>query len=488
MNDERNIPKTQENKDEILKKAKALLQEFRESLYNFFPYRADALMDLIDAVASNTTARSVVELSLSPFFRREYSSLFAAIENFFVPSKPEKEVEEKRLQEQEILHLIAPYLATSEQRKYHLFCTDVTYLPRQFSKTLEDRTFVHCPNTIKGNTPVTIGHDYSVLSYLPEKTSPNSPPWVVPLIVRRVQSIEKATQVSTEQIEAVATDDTLPFKDKLSVLVEDSAYSSVVHLGSVATLPKLVSEIRFPKNRVVYHKYELPEGEKPSSGHPTWYGKRFALKEPDTWDTPDERASTTFTTKKGKVYTVELEGWHDMLRKGKHDMPMHKYPFTLFRAEVLDEDGNRVFKHDMWIIVIGKRRRELSLIDIWEIYAQRYDTEHFFRYGKQRLLMASFQTPVVEHEENWWKIVQLAYTQLWLARSLAIAMPRPWERHATPPEQGNVSPSTVQKNFERIIQELGTPAKAPKRKNNSKGRAKGTKPPPRKRHPVIKKS
>ena len=60
MNDETNIPENQENKDKALKKAKALLQEFRENLYNFFPYRADALMDLIDAAASNTTARSVV--------------------------------------------------------------------------------------------------------------------------------------------------------------------------------------------------------------------------------------------------------------------------------------------------------------------------------------------------------------------------------------------------------------------------------------------
>jgi len=186
MKNDRNIPKKQEIEDETIKKAKSILLEFRENLYSFFPHRADALMDLIDALASNTTAHSIVELSLSQFFRREYSSIFDAIENFFVPSKPEKETQEKRLKEQEILRLIAPYLPASEQRKYHLFGTDVTYLPRQFSKTLEDRSFVHCPNTIKGNTPVTIGHDYSVLSYLPEKTSPNSPPWVVPLIVRRV--------------------------------------------------------------------------------------------------------------------------------------------------------------------------------------------------------------------------------------------------------------------------------------------------------------
>ena len=90
MNNDTRVPKKQEIEDETIKEAKALLLEFRENLYSFFPHRADALMDLIDAAASNTTARSVVGLSLSPFFRREYSSIFDVIKNFFVPSKPEK--------------------------------------------------------------------------------------------------------------------------------------------------------------------------------------------------------------------------------------------------------------------------------------------------------------------------------------------------------------------------------------------------------------
>ena len=35
-------------------------------MYQSLPRRADALMDLIDALSANTTARTVIELSLSP--------------------------------------------------------------------------------------------------------------------------------------------------------------------------------------------------------------------------------------------------------------------------------------------------------------------------------------------------------------------------------------------------------------------------------------
>ena len=40
------------------------------------------------------------------------------------------------------------------------------------------------------------------------------------------------------------------------------------------------------------------------------------------------------------------------------------------------------------------------------------------RFGKQRLLMTQFQTPDVEHEENWIQFVLLAYVQLWATISV----------------------------------------------------------------------
>ncbi len=174
--------------------------------------------------------------------------------------------------------------------------------------------------------------------------------------------------------------------------------------------------------------------------------------------------------------------------RGKRDYPMHDHPFTLVRIRMLDPDGRPVFRRTMWLVVIGDRRHQLSLLDVHQAYTQRYDLEHFFRFGKQRLLMASYQTPDVEHEENWCHLVQLAYVQLWLARCLANTLPRPWERYLPKPNSGEASPSRAQRDFGRIIQQIGTPVTAPKPRGKSPGRIKGTKLVPRERFPVVKKT
>jgi len=51
------------------------LSQFRFDLYNALPKRADAALDLLDALASTPSAKSVVELSLSPHFRRKFPSV-----------------------------------------------------------------------------------------------------------------------------------------------------------------------------------------------------------------------------------------------------------------------------------------------------------------------------------------------------------------------------------------------------------------------------
>lgn len=169
------------------------LEQFRSDLYETLPYRRDTLLDLLDALASNTTARSAVELSLSPFFRREYSSITDGVDNFFQATEQEQEEGERRAWEQKLVRVIGPYLSPPQHRKYWLFGVDVTPLPRPYADKLADRTYVYQPNTLPGNKPVNIGHQSSVLAWLPEKEQ-GQPAWVVPLIVRRVTSQEKKTR------------------------------------------------------------------------------------------------------------------------------------------------------------------------------------------------------------------------------------------------------------------------------------------------------
>ena len=56
---------------------------FRQDLYDCFDARQDTVMDLLDALASDNSARSTVELSLNPLFRRDYSALYKAIAEAF---------------------------------------------------------------------------------------------------------------------------------------------------------------------------------------------------------------------------------------------------------------------------------------------------------------------------------------------------------------------------------------------------------------------
>ena len=129
---------------------------------------------------------------------------------------------------------------------------------------------------------------------------------------------------------------------------------------------------------------------------------------------------------------------------------------------------------------------------MYESYRQRYDIEHFFRFGKQKLLMASFQTPDVNHEEKWWKIVQLAYTQLYLSREICQLIPNPWERYLPkfkqPVDEGMaaiVSPSLAQRYFPKILEQIGTPAKDVRKVKPGTGREEGDMQEKRTVNPII---
>lgn len=440
-------------------------------------------MELVDAICSNSHAHSVVEYSLTPCFRRSYSTIFKAIN-------------EMEWDDLAIAHLLAPYLPRPQKRPFWLLGTDVTPQPRQFAHTLADRGMVYQPNTIKGNKPVTIGHQYSSTVLLPEAEKGVSPSWVIPMATCRVCTDEDKELVGSGQIGALLKDPNLPFGKSLCVDVGDTSYSKPACLHANRHHRKLVTIARARGTRVFYQQFVTDKAshnphEANPVGHPTWYGQRFALQEPETWHHPDAQATVTETSRRGKTYRVEIKAWRNMLMPGKHKpqrLPMHRYPFTLVQVIRYDEEGNLACKRPMWLITIGEHRHELSILDIYKAYGQRYDIEHFFRFGKQNLLLASFQTPEDVREEKWWQLAHLAYAQLWMARHVAESLPKPWERNLPEMKKGLLSPSLVQRDFGRIIRQIGTPAKPPKLRGISSGRRKGTKLPARVRQKVLVKS
>jgi hypothetical protein len=461
----------------------APIKQFRQELYNSVGVRADATLDLMDALSTNTTARSVVELSLSPLFRRAYSSLHDAVDSLFQASSPRWAWPQRRELEQADMQLIGRYLPRPVQRSFWLIGQDATPYPRLHAPTLTDRGFVYQPTVVKRNAPVTIGHQYAVLAVLPEKAA-GTPPWVVPLSLQRIPTARTEIGVGAEMLNGLMQDPALPFHAELTVDVVDAKYGVAPFLGQVAHHPNLVVITRSRGNRVFYRPAPGPAG----CGHPTWYGERFALREPDTWGPPQRSTQFTRSGQRGQVYTVVVEAWDNLRMRGQRDLPMHTHPFSLARVRLLDAHGRSVFARDLWLIVLGHQRGVLSLLEIAQAYQQRYDLEHFFRFGKQRLLLDRYQTPCTEHEENWVRVVKLTYVQLWLISPLVNSLPRPWEIYSLKPTSAQSAPALTLRGAERIIRQIGTPAAPPKRRGKSPGRRRGATLPRRKRLPVVKKT
>jgi DDE superfamily endonuclease len=457
------------------------VKQFREKIYRFFPLRRDAAMELVDSLASNTQAKSVVELSLNPLHRRNYCSITRCIDEFYAGLSQEN----KQQQNKQLTQILSDCCSPLQKRPYHLFAVDCTSNPRIFSNTLSDRGIVHAPNPIYNNLPITIGHQYSMAVYLPEKLSEDTPPWVVPLSCERVSTEQKGTVVGMEQISHCISH--AVFKGTLCVSVGDCAYSDSSSISQANKNPEQVHVSRAKNNRVFYNA--LPDKKRKSRGRPKRYGKKFRLNA-KRLSIADESTELKITSTKGKEFIVTIECWNNMRMRGKKGCDTSKTPLRLLRIRVHDATGELLFKRPMWLIVSGKRQNELSLIDVYHIYHHRFDIEHFFKFGKNRLLMNKTQTPEVDHEEAWWQFTMMAYAQLYVCRALADYMPTPWEKYleefkSTDREK---SPTQVQKSFYRIIRGIGTPAQAPKPRNKSIGRVKGTIQIKRQRHPVIIKS
>src|SRR3990172_4465249 len=241
------------------------LKQLRQQVYQNFNHRADTLMELLDALSSNTTAQTVVELSLSPFFRREYTSLFTALEEW----QPEKA-------DKNLAQLAAPYLPPPVQFPFWLLGLDVTPQPRRHARTLEDRGFVYQPNLITSNKPVTIGHAYSSVVLLPEEERAHTPPWVVPLSVQRVTSSADKELVGALQIQVLLDDQELPFHDQLCAEVVDSAYSKPAYLAANRQKSNLVTIARARNNRTFYRQ-PVAAPDDAGAGHPTWHGEPFKI-------------------------------------------------------------------------------------------------------------------------------------------------------------------------------------------------------------------
>ncbi len=121
------------------------LQRFRQKAYEYLGGTRDALFELMDAVMLTRKPSSLVELSVSPVFRRGWHSIYAGLRN-------------SRLQRGRLKKL---YLEQVETQKRPLLAGDHTAWPRPHARTLAERTVEHQATGFGNGKPVTIGQGYS---------------------------------------------------------------------------------------------------------------------------------------------------------------------------------------------------------------------------------------------------------------------------------------------------------------------------------------
>src|SRR5947208_16149469 len=121
------------------------LKHIRQQVYASFERGADALFNLADALLCESQAQSLPELSLSPFFERQWPSVYEALED-------------GRINVEQVRALwVSVLLAEHAENELIWIAVDGSNLARPDAPTSADRTIIHLPNLPLVDKPISIG-------------------------------------------------------------------------------------------------------------------------------------------------------------------------------------------------------------------------------------------------------------------------------------------------------------------------------------------
>lgn len=388
-------------------------------------------------------------------------------------------------------------------KKFWLLNTDITSIFRLHSPTLPQRRHVYkANNKVKGNRPVDIGYELSTvgLSCRRPLYGLSEPAWNPPLSMRMVPWGENKNSFTARQVNDLLDNKDLPLGDELTVNALDSNYCSPEYIVDTHAQENLVNIIRMPSNRNVWKQLSKEEvaqkrlNNKKNRGANSVYGAQYKLKEVDSWELPpDIQTCFGIRLNNGKNVLVSMKVWENMMIRTQRGKSMKDKPFRLVQIRLLDAKTQKpLFKRCMWLCVWGARRMELTAEEIYWAYRNRYDIEHFFRFGKQRLLLDKYQTPEEEHLENWMEVVNMAYWLLFVGKDEAEHVCRKWQQYDKNHKnrvkyEQTVTPSQVQNQMVDIILGFEQEPFLPKVQIKGKGRQAGQTLPKRKEYPILKK-
>lgn len=418
------------------------LIQFRQAVHQNLGQAKDALFELSDAIITMPSVQSFAELSCSQYFRRGWPSAYEALQD----GRPDR----KRL-----LQLYSQQITDGERP---ILAGDHTAWPRVTAYTLRDRTVEHQPNPVPGGPPITLGHGYSTLVWVPEKKGS----WAMPLLHERISSQETPFSKASEQLRLVQS--LLP---KRAISLWDAEYGCAPFLLATADIPA-DKIIRLRPNLRLFGAPVFRKGP----GRPPVHGAKFKFKDPTTW----WQAEVDVEMLDPDLGKIHIRIWNEL-----HFQKASGCPFRVACVERLESKGTRRLPKLIWIAWVGENPPDENT---WsQHYLRRYAVDHWYRFAKQRLHWTTpkFSTP--EQGERWSDLMPFITWELWLARPIGIDKPLPWQKKL--PE---LTPGRVCQSMTEIFATIGTPAQPPKRRGNAPGWPKGQPRQCRQRFDVVKKT
>ena len=424
---------------------RSTLGDFRQALYGCFTRARDALFEVADALLTAGPARSFVELSQAPTCRRRWPSLYAALAD-------------GRIDRAALRRCFARHVPLPPPSERLVLGVDCSSIQRPEARTSPDRTLVHTPNLPAGAPPVRPGWQFSTLALLPDPPSS----WTYLLDNQRVPSSETATSVGAQQLAAL-----VPLLPARPVVVGDGHYGSAAWAVATAGLP-CDQLLRAKRDRVLYRPAPPRTGKR---GAPKKDGPRFKGSDPTTHGTP----AGQWAGVDAAGQAVSVTGWTNLHLKACREVPIAVLRVSRGAAADTPRDPR-----EAWFWWLGGPLPPLDSVPA--LYARRGGLEHGYKVDKQELLWATPRLRTPEQFQRWTDLVAVAHNHLVLARPLAAVAHRPWEAKTRP-----VTPAQVRRALGRILPQVGTPARPPRPRGKSPGRAAGASVKRATRHPVIRK-
>ena len=405
------------------------LEHVRQQMYSCFVRSGDALFNLSDALASESQARSLPELSLSVYFERRWPSVYEALQD-------------GRIDVERLRRVFVQALIADEPTDEPIWLgIDSSGMERLEAESSRDRGMIYVPNMPHATKPVSVGWHFSTVMLLPEQPSS----WVGILEQRRISSDQTAIEVGIEQLRAV-----LPLIRRPVILLADRWYAVASFVRACHEL-SCQGLIRLKRNRRLYRA--APPRKEKQRGAPCKHGPLFQGTRPETYGPAD--AEWEGVDEHGKRVVVSC--W-----KHLHFRDAPEVEVSVIRVLREAARDTKRDPRESWVLWTGQQDIPLEQVRTW--YRKRFSQEHGYRFLKQDLLWEQAHLRTPEQVERWSWIVACACNQLLLAKQLGQAVLRPWES-----TQRAVTPRQVRRVMPSILLQLGTPAEPPKPRGKSPG-------------------